>query len=88
MSSLGEDWFYIDEVVALSVVSGTDEAVSRGRLSTLWTGGCYDCGCSRVGVWIFPNMVIGRFFDICHYASEADINRGGVKIPSQFGFLY
>lgn len=40
VSSLGEDWFYIDEVVALSVVSGTDEAVSKGHLSILWTGGC------------------------------------------------
>lgn len=51
-------------------------------------GGGYGCGCSRVGLWIFPSMANCRLFDICHYTSEAGINRGGVKIPSQFGFLY
>lgn len=79
MSSLGGDLFY---------VGGTDEAASKGHLSILWAGRCYDCGCSCVGLWIFPNIVTCRLFDICHYTSEADVNRSGVKIPSQFGILY
>lgn len=35
-----------------------------------------------------PSTAICRLVDICHYPSEAGVSRGGVKIPSQFGFLY
>ena len=88
MSSLGEDWFYVDEAIALSAVSGADEAVSKDHLSILWAVGSYDCGCSHVGLWIFLSMAICRLFGICHDTSEADTSRGGVKILPQFGFLY
>lgn len=67
----------------MSAVSGAAE----GHLSILWAGGCYGCGCSHVGLWIFPQ--VWQFVGwICHYPSEAGVSRGGVKIPSQFGFLY
>lgn len=49
-------WFYVDGVVALSAVSGADEATAEGHLSILWAGGCYGSGCSHVGLWIFPRV--------------------------------
>lgn len=71
-----------------SVLFGADETVSKDHLNIFWAAGYYGCGCSHVGLWIFLTMAICKLFDICHYTSEADINRGRVKIPSHFGFLY
>lgn len=77
---LGEDCFYTDGVVVSSAISGTDEAMSRGRWSVLWAGDCCGRGCSCVGPWIFLSMVICRLFIITLWHQQSE-NTSSVQIP-------
>lgn len=84
-----EDWLYIDGVDALRApFLEKMRQCPRAVGNILWAGSCYDCRCSHVGLWISPRMAVWMLFDACHCTSEADTNRGGMRILSQFGFLY